>query len=129
MPPQPPQLDEFWKVDFGPPQPGQTSKLRPALLIGPAYLNANSECPVIVIPATTAHRDFRAHIHVDNTPGTGLEEPSYLQCEHITTVPRRCLMKRLGAAGPETTCNVRGELRWLLGIPAPVAEDEAGPQS
>lgn len=112
-----PAVNELWLIDFGGPQPGEAAKKRPALLVGPDNWPISDSGPVIVVPSTTARRDFRSHVHIDNISGTGLDAPSYLQCELIMSVPARRLLKRLGAAGPEVTYNVRGVLRGLLGIP------------
>lgn len=115
-----PAVNELWLIDFGGPQLGEAAKKRPVLLVGPDNWPISHSGPVIVVPSTTARRGFRSHVHIDNTSGTGLNAPSYLQCELITSVPARRLLKRLGTAGPEVTCNVRGVLRGLLGIPSPI---------
>ena len=115
-----PGIDELWKVDFGEPHPGEPAEERPALILGPDNLSVNPYVPVILVPLTTTSRSIRTHIAVDSTPETGLDYPSYIQCEYIRSVARDRLRHRTGTAGPEVTYAVRAVLRALLGIPAPV---------
>ena len=96
--PEVPGIDELWKVDFGEPHPGEPAEERPALILGPDNLSVNSDVPVILVPLTTASRAIRTHIAIDSTPETGLDDPSYVQCEYIRSVARDRLRHRFDTA-------------------------------
>lgn len=107
-------VDELWLVDFGDPFPGEPAHHRPALVIGPAATFGPGFPFVIVCPLTTTHRGLSLHVEVDADPETGLDRPSYVQCELIRSISRRRLVVRLGVVDAVTSHRVHDVVRTLL---------------
>lgn len=61
-------------------------KRRPVLVISPDYRNQHAS-DVLVIPCTSRLRDAPTHVRLRRREG-GLEQPSTLKCEQITTLHR-----------------------------------------
>jgi mRNA interferase MazF len=108
-------VDDLWLVDFGRPYPGEPAERRPALVIGPSDTFGPGFPFVIVTPLATAHRGLSLHIEVEASAATGLDQPSYVQCELIRSVNRSRLIHRLGAVDPATSHRVAAVVRTLLG--------------
>jgi mRNA interferase MazF len=108
-------VDDLWLVDFGEPYPGEPAHHRPALVLGPHDAFGADFPFTIVSPLTTRHRGLSLHVEVEATPGTGLDEVSYVQCELVRSVSRRRLVHRLGAVDLATSRHVADVVRTLLG--------------
>lgn len=114
QPSQMASIDELWSVDFGPSYPAEPAFRRPSLIVGPPD-SFGWEFPVaIVVPLTTARRDLSCHVEVEATPGNGLAETSYAQCELVRSVNRDRLVRRLGVIDHVTSGRVSDVLRMLL---------------
>lgn len=107
-------VDELWLVDFGEPYPGEPSRRRPALVIGPPGTFGPGFPFAIVTPLTTARRGLSLHIEVEAGRGTGLAETSYIQCELIRSVNRDRLVHRLGLVDAEVSHRVADVIKVLL---------------
>jgi mRNA interferase MazF len=108
-------VDDLWVVDFGEPYPGEPADQRPALVIGPPGIFGAGFPFIIVTPLTTTHRALSLHVEVESSPGTGLHETSYIQCELIRSINRRRLVHRLGAIDPDVSHQVATVIRTILG--------------
>lgn len=107
-------IDDLWLVDFGPPHPAEPAFRRPALIVGPPD-SFGWEFPVsIVVPLTTARRDLACHVEVEVTPGNGLAQTSYAQCELVRSVNRDRLVRQLGVIDHVSGGLVADALRILL---------------
>ena len=106
--------DELWLVDFGTPSPGEPADLRPALVIGPPDTFGPLFPFVIVAPLTTTRRGLSLHVELDPSPGTGLDETSYVQCELIRSISRKRLVHPLGIVGPDESHLVKTVIKTLL---------------
>ncbi len=106
--------DELWLVDFGDPFAGEPAHHRPAVVIGPPDTFGADFPFAIVCPLTTVRRGLSLHVEVEETPTTGLDVTSYVQCELIRSVNRRRLVHRIGAIDLETSRQVSDILKTLL---------------
>lgn len=109
-------VDDLWLVDFGDPSPGEPALQRPAVVVGPPEMFGASFPFVVVCPLTTTARGLSLHVEVEPSELTGLDEPSYVQCELLRSVSRRRLLHRLGSIDAATSDGVRAVLRTLLGF-------------
>lgn len=107
-------IDDLWLVDFGDPYPGEPAHHRPALVLGPPDTFGPDFPFVIVTPLTTTPRGLSLHVEVEATGDTGLDDPSYVQCELIRSVNRRRLIHRLGAIDLGTSRRIADIVRTLL---------------
>lgn len=70
---------------------------------------------VLVCPLTTARRGISLHIELDADQTTGLDHPSYVQCELLRSISRRRLVHRIGVVDLDARAAVHDMLRVLLG--------------
>ena len=108
--------DEVWLVDFGDPFPGEPAHHRPAVVVGPDAIFGGAIPQVILVPLTTRRRGLPNHVEIDATPGSGLDEVSYAQCELVRSVAPRRLVHPLGTIGPGEAGALRHVLALLLGL-------------
>lgn len=106
-----PDAGDIWIVDFGEPHPGEPARRRPAFVV-----SAPSPRHVFLVPLTTARRRLDAHVEIEPTPETGLDELSYAQCELCRSVSSDRLAHKLGKAGPDTDRLIRDNLMHLMEI-------------
>jgi mRNA interferase MazF len=93
-------------------------KRRPALVLSPDYRNERAH-DVIVVPCSTRVRDAPTHVLLQRGEG-GVEEPSVLKCEQITTLAREDVLQAVG--GPLSSSRMRAVERAVLraiGVPVP----------
>lgn len=94
-------------------------KRRPALVLSPDYRNEHAN-DVIVIPCSTRLKSAPTHVLLRRGHG-GIEEPSVLKCEQITTLPKADVHgPPLGKALPMAVLAAveRAVLR-AIGVPVP----------
>jgi mRNA interferase MazF len=106
--------DEIWLVDFGEPFPGEPSKRRPAVVVGPSALFGDALPFVIVVPLTTVYRQLPFHVELESSSATGLSEMSYAQCELLRSMSRRRLSHCLGRVSLETAHHIETVIKRLL---------------
>lgn len=107
-------VDDLWLTDFGEPYPGEPAKRRPALVIGPPDTFGPGFPFVIVVPLTTADRGMSLHVEVEAGSETGLDQPSFVQCELIRSISRNRLVRRLGVVSSGVSSKVTMVVRTLL---------------
>lgn len=104
-------------VDFGAPYRGEPAEIRPALVIGPSDLETKAVTSVFLVPLTSRPRPMATtRVEIDDSPDTGLDEPSYAQLEQTRAVAPDRLLHRIGVVGEEVLHPVRMILRALLGL-------------
>lgn len=83
-------------------------------IIGPPETFGRGFPFVVLCPLTTTDRGLSIHVEVGPTPGTGLDEISFVRCELIRSVNRRRLRHRLGRVEAATAEHVTRVLQTLL---------------
>ena len=98
-----PERGEVWQVDFG-----ITQKVRPALIVGIPYADADRAL-IGVIPHMTATRGSQFEISV---PTRFLSEGAFL-VQGIQALPPKYFLRRLGVLSPDQVRRVEAALlRW-----------------
>ena len=93
------------------------TKPRPVLIIQDDHFAATDS--VTVIPMTTTAVDAPLlRIPVDPTPTNGLEQPSQLMVDKVTTTRRSSVQKRLGILASTDLLRVERSLLVFLGMGA-----------
>jgi mRNA interferase MazF len=93
------------------------TKPRPVLIIQDDHFAGTDS--VTVIPMTTTAIDAPLlRIPVDPTPANGLEEPSQIMIDKVTTTRRSSVQKRLGTLGAAELVRVERSLLVFLGMGA-----------
>ena len=93
------------------------TKPRPVLIIQDDHFAATDS--VTVIPMTTAAVDAPLlRIPVDPTPTNGLEQPSQLMVDKVTTTRRSSVHRRLGILASTDLIRVERSLLVFLGMGA-----------
>ena len=100
---------EIWLAALDPTVGSEIRKTRPCLIVSPDELNAHLRT-LVVAPLTSGSRPapFRVPIRFQGKDGLVLPD-------QMRTLDRRRLVKRLGAAKPETVKAVLAVLRELFG--------------
>ena len=103
----------MWLVDFGVPVGREGGYVRPAVVVSSDMLNTGPSGVVVVVPTTTSRRDLPVHVEVE-PGGSGLDETSYAKCEDVKSVSTERMLRRFGAAPPETVHRISRTLRHVL---------------
>lgn len=91
------------------------TKPRPVLIVQDDHFAATDS--VTVIPMTTTAIDAPLlRIPVDPTPANGLEQPSQIMIDKVTTTRRSSVQKRLGTLAPVDLVRVERSLLVFLGM-------------
>lgn len=72
---------EIWLTDFGDRYPGEPSRHRPALILGPGHIFEDRLPFLIVAPITATRRGIALHIEIQPSLENGLKDTSYVQSE------------------------------------------------
>jgi mRNA interferase MazF len=104
---------DVWLVDFGVPVGREGGYVRPAVVVSSDMLNAGPGGVIVVVPTTTSRRELPLHVEIE--PGeSGLDETSYAKCEDVKSVAVERMVRRFGAAAPETVHRISQTLRYVL---------------
>ena len=104
---------EIWTAAGG----VSATKPRPVLIIQDDHFAATDS--VTVIPMTTTPVDAPLlRIPVEPTPANGLEQPSHLMVDKVTTTRRSSVQKRLGLLASTDLVRVERSLLVFLGMGA-----------
>ena len=91
-----PLQGEIWLFDPDPVKGSELGKkVRPALVVSCNLLNRGPSGLVIVVPVTSKNRGIPSHIRI-NPPEGGVKQPSFAVCEHLRSIRKDHLIKRLG---------------------------------
>ena len=115
MPESPPAplRGEIWLLDFDPTRGHEQAGTRPALVLSADRFNSGPANLVIVCPLSSKNRSIRSHVEVE-PPDGGLAATSYVMTEHIRSVSRDRLVRRLGALSTERVEAIEERLRILI---------------
>lgn len=104
-------------VNLSPTVGREQAGTRLALVISVDELNHSPADLVIALPITTREKKIRSHVAIDVDAGeSGLHSRSFVKCEEIRSISRRCLEHRLGSVSPGIMAAVEDRLRILLGF-------------
>ncbi len=113
---------EIWTVAGG----GRyTGKPRPALILQDDFFD-NTDSLTVCAFTTDPEPAFLIRIPVEPSPTNGLERPSWIVVDKITTVPRTRLGKRVGLLDDTPMAAVEGAILAFLGI---AGSGEPNPQA
>ncbi len=110
-----PLRGEIWLLDFDPTRGREQAGTRPALVLSVDLFNSGPASLVIVCPVTSRNRKIRSHVEIIPPEG-GLVVTSYILSEHIRSVTKDRLVRRLGSVSTATVEAVEERLRILLGL-------------
>lgn len=105
---------EIWLTDFGEPAHREPADLRPAVVVGHTEQFGERFPYVLLVPTTSTRRELDLHVEIEPEPITGLDQPSYAQCELLRSVGKTRLVHRLGFATGDTMRAIDRRLRMLL---------------
>jgi mRNA interferase MazF len=114
-----PKRGELYLVNFDPTVGSEISKTRPAVILQNDIANRHS--PVTIVAAVTSKFDkslYPTEALVSSTEG-GLKEDSVVLLNHIRTIDKRRLVKRLGHLRPETMRRIDRAIGISLGLIVP----------
>jgi len=114
-----PQESDIWLVKFD--KLKEFSKpYRPCLVISNDLQNEFDKNIVVVGLSTDEMERIRTfEVFIENTPETGLKEPSKICCNYLHTVNKKLRLvdkQRLGVASPEVMKKVKQVLRMTLNL-------------
>ena len=114
-----PKEGDIWMIKFE--KLKEFSKpYRPCLVVSNDTQNQFDK-NIVVVGLTTdeMERIRRFEIFIENTPKTGLDEPSKICCNYLHTVNKKLRLvdkKRLGVASPEVMEKVKKALKLVLNL-------------
>lgn len=113
-----PRRGDIWMVRFNPVEGHEAGDTpsgapHPAVIISTNYLNEGHAGLVIVVPITSKNKGIE--IHVELKPGVdGVKIPCWAKPEHIRSVSKTRLSKRLGVISEAALKRLREELRDIM---------------
>lgn len=116
---------ELYLADLGEPHGNRQAGLRPVLVISSELYNRLPIEMSIVVPLTGRDRGLPTQPRITATERSGLEHDSWARPEDVTALPRRFLVRRLGAAVDAEIADVCEILRrFITEPPSPAARPE-----
>jgi len=100
-------------VSLDPTRGHEQAGQRPALVVSVDTFNHGPAGLVIVLPITHRDRNIPLHVRV-SPPEGGLTKPSVILCDHIRSIAKGRLLRRLGTVCGETMTEVEDRLRILM---------------
>ena len=99
---------DIWLVRFDPTVGSEIQKTRPAMVVSPAVMNDHLNT-AIVAPLTSGSRPagFRVPVRFDSKDGL-------VVLDHIRSVDKRRLVRKLGSASPETLLRTLAVMRDIF---------------
>lgn len=119
-----PHRGEIWLVSLGAARQGEPGKNRPAIVVSVDELLAGAEDELIVVVPLSSSR-APSKLRPPVSPAEGTAAPSAAICRGVRALARRRLLRRLGAASPETLTEVEDALATILGLDRPAAPSPA----
>jgi mRNA interferase MazF len=102
-----PRRGEIWLVSLG--------AARPALIVSVDEINSGAEDELFVVVPLSSSRAPSA-LRPVVSPGESIDAESAAICRGMRAVTRMRLLRRLGAASPETLAAVEWSLAMILGL-------------
>ena len=119
-----PHRGEIWLVSLGAARQGEPGRNRPAIVVSVDELLAGAEDELIVVVPLSSSR-APSKLRPPVSPAEGTVAPSAAICRGVRALARRRLLRRLGAASPETLTEVEDALATILGLDRPAAPSPA----
>lgn len=119
-----PRRGEIWLVSLGAARRGEPGKNRPAIVVSVDELLAGVEDELIVVVPLSSSR-APSKLRPPVSPAEGTVAPSAAICRGVRALARRRLLRRLGAASPETLAEVEDALATILGLDRPATPSPA----
>ena len=110
-----PRRGEIWLVNFDPAIGSEIQKIRPALIIQNDIGNRVSPATIVAAITSTLKRVYPFQVCLPAGEG-GLSADSVVTLNHIRSVDRRRLVRRLGAISDKTLKQVEQSIVVSLGI-------------
>lgn len=108
---------DIFLVAFDPTIGHEIQKTRPALVIQNDIGNRYSPLTIVAaITSTVSLTPFPVEVVIDPSESNGLNIRSAIRLDHIRTIDRQRLIKRLGSAGQAAMERVDGAITISLGI-------------
>lgn len=109
-----PSQGEVWLFDPDPVKGNEIGKkIRPGIIISHNSMNAGLSDLVFIIPLTSVYKGIESHVKIDPPIG-GVAVQSFALCEHIRSISKIRLVKKLGKINSPTLLK---EIRsWILDL-------------
>ncbi|MEN8239771.1 MAG: type II toxin-antitoxin system PemK/MazF family toxin [Actinomycetota bacterium] len=105
------------ELDLGVPSGREAGFKHPAVVITAQTILDNEPSVMQVVPLTTTLREFESEVRVEAGSGSGLEQPSSAQCQHVRSVSTSRVQATVGNVGAATLAEIREVVGILLDIP------------
>lgn len=110
-----PLRGEIWLADLDPIRGHEQGGKRPVLIISADAYNSGPAGLAVALPLTKTNRGVPMHPSL--APGEGgLKTQSYILCDAVRSISKDRLIKRWGAATPDTLHQIEDRLRILMGL-------------
>lgn len=110
-----PRRGEIWLVALGAGRLGEPAKIRPAIVVSVDEVATGLDDELFVVVPLSASRAPSA-MRPTVSAAEGVDSPSVAVCRAIRAVSRRRLLRKVGAARPETLAEIERALVVLLGL-------------
>jgi mRNA interferase MazF len=108
---------DIFLVSFDPTVGHEIQKTRPALVIQNNIGNRYSPLTIVAaITSTISLRPYPVEVVIEPSESNGLNARSAIRLDHIRTIDRQRLIKRLGSADQAAMDQVDGAIKISLGL-------------
>ena len=104
------------EIDFGLPMGSEAGMVRPAIVVTAARILGGEPNVVQVVPLTRTLRVSSTEVRITPDVDNGLGAPSAAQCQHVRSLARARVGRRLGNVGPSVLADVREVIALLLDL-------------
>lgn len=108
---------EIYWLDWNPARGSEQAGRRPGIIV--SNDRANQLSSVVIVAAITtkqAHRRYRFHVPVPAGDESGLRENSTILCDHLITISKERLGRRIGMLPSPLFARLNEALRVALGL-------------
>ncbi|MGF9715109.1 type II toxin-antitoxin system PemK/MazF family toxin [Paenibacillus naphthalenovorans] len=105
---------DIWFADLGQNMDSEMSGKRPVVIIQNDIGNVHTP-NTIVTPVSSIPKNVPTHVYLD-AELNGLDKESYVLTEHILTISKRKLKKRLSSVHPKDMSKIEDKLLFSCGI-------------
>lgn len=104
------------EIDLGVPVGSEAGLLRPAVVLTAARVLRGGPNVIQVVPLTRTIRHSSVEVTIDPDPDNGLTAPSAAQCQHVRSVARIRIRRRLGNVGAVALGEIRETVALLMDL-------------
>lgn len=110
-----PRRGEIWLASLGAARRGEPGKNRPVVVLSSEELLIGDPGElIVVVPLSSSVARSRLRPPID--PSSGIDNDSAAVCRAVHGIARSRLLRRLGAAEPDTMAEVERALALVLGL-------------